>query len=132
MLLVRHPAAGFLVRRFERCAGAEETPEWTLPPAAGPLRLRVVDGSGSPVPWARLALTVDGGLLAGSLLRWLTGADAADAAGLWQGQNLPATPLAALALPAGGDGLPPVIGTGSLATEIAPPWPSVVELTAVP
>jgi hypothetical protein len=97
-LLVRHPAAGFDLRRWQATEGAEEA-VWNLPPLpASPLVVRVVGAGGRPVPWAHLTLWVRGARLEGPALGWLTGGPAGtNADGLWRAANVPAGRLELLA-----------------------------------
>jgi hypothetical protein len=97
-LLVRHPAAGFDLRRWHATDGAEEV-VWALPPRPpSPLVVRVVGAGGEPVPWAYISIWLHGLRLEGSTLGWLTGGPpATNTDGLWRGANVPAGRLELLA-----------------------------------
>jgi hypothetical protein len=95
-LLARHDDAGFVVRDLD------EIPAGGLriglaSPAAAPLALQAVDGFGAPVPWADVALFVDGRRLSGAALGWLTeNPSATNRRGFWSGRNLPAQKVSVL------------------------------------
>lgn len=135
-LLVKHPAAAFLVREWQPAKGNEpggEDLEWTLPPAGLPLTVLVRDSSGRSVaPRAELALWVGGRRLSGMALSWLTNrSPVTDPNGYWRAANLPAGPLAVLAW---GIGIRQEAEAGALdgqATEVVVPWPEVVEVRVV-
>jgi hypothetical protein len=97
-LLVRHPAAGFDLRRWQATEGAEEA-VWNLPPLPpSPLVVRVVGAGGQPVPWAYVSLWHHGLRLEGPTLGWLTGVPpGTNADGLWRAPNVPAGQLQLLA-----------------------------------
>lgn len=130
LLLARHPGAGFLVRPRQATAGVEEPKAWTLPPAAAPLDVRVVDAAGEPSPWAQLALWVEELRLEGPALAWLLDTrPAAGRDGTWQGRHLPARPLRLLAwTPAARER---AVGGALdlLAWEVPYPWGPVVDVT---
>jgi hypothetical protein len=128
ILLVRHPAAAGLARRFRDLPDQE----YRLPPASSvPLLIKVErrgEGSGN------VTMTVwFGGLpLTGSALEFLARSPAyVSGAGLWKGMNLPREPLRVLA----SDGrIDAQIAAGAydvLATVIPAPWPAQVTLTVV-
>ena len=95
ILAIRHPQSGAFLGRLGKIA---DTREIRLPSRAGPLKVRIVEPSGAPVPYARIAVWLDGLRLQGGFLAWLTGgSDAADRAGEWVGQHLPARPIEILA-----------------------------------
>ena len=130
VLLIRHPDAAFLVRDWRPDETLDKI-EWALPRASPrPLNVRVENPwthEASPRAW--LAIWVDGRRLSGRTLAWLTGArPAADNNGYWKATNLPERTTAILAWPvkkrgAGDTGL-----LDSLATELAYPWPDLVEI----
>lgn len=131
LLLIKHPAAAFLVREWQSPQGEDsEDVEWTLPALAGrPLTVLARDSSGSPASKVDLALWVEGRRLFGSPLAWLTGgAPMTDANGTWRAANVPAGPVAILAwgMEVRNQGM-----SGALdgqATEVGSPWPEVAEV----
>lgn len=134
VVLARHPAAAFGVRRWEVSADDIEEVRWSLAaPAPRPLRLRVVDEeTGEPVPRAEVALWVEGRRLSGPVLRWLSGSRPATGRdGGWVAVNLPPGEVAVLAWAhrlweeAGRGGL------DGLAVPVAYPWLEVVEIPVV-
>jgi len=131
-LLIKHPAAGFLVREWPPQSGDEE-PEWVLPaPAGQALTIQVVDASGqNAVANAELALWVQNQRLAGATLAWLTGTSLADTYGAWTATNLPRGPVAVLAW---GPRVRDEAWSGRLdaqASEAEPPWPNPVVVRAI-
>jgi hypothetical protein len=132
-LLVKHPAAGFLVREWPPQSGDEEA-EWVLPaPAGQPLTIQVVDATGQyAVANAELALWVQDQRLAGATLAWLTGSPAeADNIGSWTAANLPRGPVTVLAW---GPRVRDEARSGRLdaqASAAEPPWPNPVVVRAI-
>ncbi len=132
ILLVKHPAAAFLVREW-RPQEDEDEMAWDLPPAADrPLTVHVKDAAGkSAAARAEMVLWLDGRRLSGGVLAWLAGTrPMADSNGYWTGTNLPRKPVALLAwgLQARQDAR-----SGSLdsqAVRIEFPWPDPVEVRA--
>lgn len=95
LVLVRHPRAGFLVRREVSFDGG---PTWSLPPLGEPLSVVAKRPWNEPARQAQFALWVEGQFLAGDVLRWLSGADpGADRDGFWRAPNVPSTSLKLLA-----------------------------------
>ncbi len=95
LVLVRHPQAGFLVRRT---TGFEGQLAWSLPALGEPLSVIAKRPWSEPASWAQFALWVEGQYLAGDTLRWLSGANpGADIDGFWQAPNIPLTPIKILA-----------------------------------
>ena len=127
LVAVRSPLAGWLARPWR---GGEV--EWTLPPVAPPLAVRVERGWGDPAPWARIALEVGDRIFSGPLLQWLAGTSATGANAMWQAVGLPATPVRLVAwIPAEDTPRDPIALLASFGVTAAPPWPGVVELEAV-
>lgn len=128
LLLIKHPAAGFLVREW-RPGDGDEAVEWSLPSAAGrPLTVQVRDASGKGAAGAELALWVGGRHLSGPTLQWLTGSHhLTDATGLWSGRNLPRGPVHILAWRAGTN----PAEQDPQPTAVPFPWPDPVEVQAV-
>jgi hypothetical protein len=133
-LLVRHPDAASVVRRWRVPVDGDDAELlWTLPPSAGPLTIRTLDGWGEPAPWARLVLWIDGVQVTGSTLAWLTfgRVGAADGEGFWQGSHLPPAPLQALAWRPGRGPEQAAGYLDPLAVTISHPWSGVRELRAI-
>jgi hypothetical protein len=133
VLLIRHPAAAFLVRDWSPRED-EGGVEWALPPAADrPLMLQIRESTGRSVaPRADLALWIEGRRLSGGLLAWLAGsAPMADVNGYWMAKNLPRTPVQILAW---GPRVQEDARAGNLdsqATGVPFPWPDPVEVRAL-
>lgn len=128
-LLVRHPEAGFLVRRWE--AGVAAT--WELPPKAPPLAVQVIEpwADDEPVPWARIALHQGGRWFRGPALDWLTsGRAAADGDGFWRAANLPPGPVRIVSWKPGRP-TPSIEAVESLAATISYPWQGAVPVATV-
>ncbi|MGH2628592.1 MAG: carboxypeptidase-like regulatory domain-containing protein [Anaerolineales bacterium] len=130
ILLVKHPAAAFLVREW-RPREDESEAAWDLTAAAGrPLTIHVTESSGkSAAPRAELALWVGGRRLSGVALAWLTGTHpVADANGYWRATNLPPAPVGVLAWSLR---LREEAWSGTLdaqATTTAFPWPDPIKV----
>lgn len=130
-LLIRHPASGFLVRRWQPGEEGEDPLTWILPPAAPPLAVRAVDNTGESVAWADFALWLGDMRLAGPCLAWLTETGAAsDGSGTWRPRHLPAEPIKVLAwsLPERSDA---ALGAFDASATVVPfPWPDRVTVEA--
>ncbi len=132
-LLIRHPAAGILIRPWRGSEVSGNDLVWRLPAAATPLRVRVTNSWGEPAAWAQLAVWIDGVRVTGRTLAWMAGSTVggSDSRGLWQAHNLPATPIGILAWmrseAAGALG-----GSyDSMASPVAYPWTETVEIEAL-
>lgn len=127
LLLVKHPRAGFLVRLWSAPPEVDAVTSWSLPEIASPLEARIHLADREPARWARVALIQQGLLLQGSLLRWLAGDSMADANGFYRATHLPATPIKLVSwMPEATDA-----AIEALATDIAYPWPSGIEIEAI-
>ncbi len=128
-LLLRHPQAGFLVRRW-RARGAEA--DWALPTASPPLAIRVLRPWGeAPARWAQLTFWVDDVPVTGTSLAWLTSSrvSGTDARGIWRGYNLPRSSIKVLAwMPHDVTARNSPEMLASLAVPLSPPWAEVVEI----
>lgn len=104
-----------------------EDPRWsnpvTLAPAAR-LVARVVDRSGAPLADAALMMWENGERVEGEALVFLHGTRASDPAGYLRAKGLPPAQLGLLAYGSGRK----YIELESLATQIAWPWPAVIQL----
>lgn len=125
ILLVRHPAAGTLVRRWTGRQAQDE--RWMLVPAAGPLLVRVRASDETPVRFASIVLWVNGLPLSGPALIFLMDqAPQTDGEGIFTVRNLAPEPFRIVALRRGrqtaGEALAP------LATLVPFPWPNAVVL----
>ena len=133
LVLVRHEHAAFLVRPWPP-EGQRESVEWVLPPASGrPLVIRVRDDLGDGVVRrAEITLRVGAWRLSGKPFSWLTEAPPfAGEHGFWSASNVPAGSVSILAYHPH-DRLKMASGNWDmLATEIAAPWPEVVETRLV-
>jgi len=97
ILLVRHPAAGTLVRRWTGPQQQEEA--WKLPPAAGPVLVRVRTSDDAPVRFASIVLWVNGLPLSGPALIFLMDqAPQTDGEGIFTVRNLAPEPFRIVAL----------------------------------
>lgn len=135
VLLVRHPAAAFLVREWQpKDDEGEIEVKWALPGAADrPLILQVKDPSGrSAEARAGLALWVDGWRLAGGWLAWLADSEpTTDALGYWTGKNLPRTSVQVLAWAARSREEAETGRLDSQATPVQFPWDDRVEVRTI-
>lgn len=131
LLLIKHRAAGFLVRPWRPREGEVEM-EWSLP-APADLTVRARDASGrNAAAQTGLTLWVEGHRLSGPALSWLTGTDfQTDASGLWVGRNLPQSPVEVLAWVRSAGERARKGKLDALATGVPYPWPKVVEVRAV-
>lgn len=128
LLVVLHPQAGFLVRRWQ--VPGSTPARWPLPDAAPPLALRTLSPAGEPAA-AMLGLVIDGHRIAGSILRQLTGSasNASDADGRWAARNLPAGTVQVVAWSDPGSEARFRSGfLDSLAVTVGYPWPESVEI----
>ncbi|MES1241001.1 MAG: carboxypeptidase-like regulatory domain-containing protein [Acidobacteriota bacterium] len=126
-LLIKHPAAAFLVRTWRP---EDEELELMLPSSADrPLRVWVRNESGEGVAAnAELVLWVDGHRISGAVLAWLAGSSPmADSNGVWIGRNLPRTALKVLARSPRRSGAE---GPDSEGVAVEYPWKDVVEVRA--
>lgn len=133
-LLVRHPLGGGLVRAWDGARAARDTQTWTLPTAAPPLTVRVVQSWGDPVPWAQLAIVIAGVRLHGASLAWLASSPvgSTNRQGIWQGRNLPAQGLRVLAWASDAVAADVLSGAMDGLAEVIPyPWGTVVEVEAL-
>lgn len=127
--LARHPMSAFRISSWPPNSEGDIT--WQLGPRAAPLRVRVVDAAGVPMTHARVGLRLDGVLLTGRPLYWLTGErPMADATGHWSATNLPNGPLAIVAWGSGSH-TPGAPTLAAMAEPLVPPWPELVEIMAV-
>jgi|GEM_PF-2755913 len=130
LLLVRHPDAASGVVAWPTPNGGDKV--WTLEPAVStPLRIQVVEpGGGEPALRAIPILWIDGVALNGALLRWLFDARPfIGPRGYWSASQLPPRPIRLLVTdPSSQEEFQ---AYRNLATEIAYPWPSVVELEII-
>lgn len=127
--LVRHEAGALLVRRWQ----GESDAVWQLAPPPPPLRLQVHDTAGSPVPWGRVALWLDGAALPPPVLSRALGRPSADGNG---GIDLPGVGCSGLEVlawaPASGlDGLAASGALDAQRTRVACPSPPVVAVRAL-
>ncbi|MCP4546607.1 MAG: hypothetical protein GY835_09105 [bacterium] len=132
-LLVKHPAAAFLIREWLPRVGESEL-SWDLPAASDrPLLIHVKDAWGEDaVPNAELALWVDGWRLSGRTLAWLTGAPGrADRNGFWTVTNLPRDTVAVLAWELRMRDEAYAGRLDSQAVDVEYPWPESVEIHAI-
>lgn len=132
VLLIRHPAAGVLVRTWTG-ASTEPGEDWTLPAAAPPLTVRLHRSWGGPAPWSQVALQLGDVLLVGSLLQRTLGSSSADASGMWHASGLPAVGTVTFVawLPAEDVPRDPVALLASFGTRISYPWNGTVEIEAI-
>lgn len=100
---------------------------WRLRPAAPPLRLRVVDSGGEPVPGARIILWTGDIPIAGSALSFLYDATPSTSGdGTWTAHGLPAPEVRILALsPRSMNGPQPQM---TFATLVRLPWPALTTI----
>lgn len=124
-LLIRHPAAGFLVTHW-----AGDARELRLSPPGEALSVSVTDATGRPAR-AELALWVDSHKLSGFDLAWVTGQRPwTTPSGTWAASNLPlGAPISVVAwsLEAREDGRAGVYD--ALAESLGTQWPHPVRLT---
>lgn len=131
LLLLRHPGAGFGVLDWARRVD-EGTAEWSFPPAAPPLDVRILaPGGEAPARMAGIALWVDGRRLSDGLLHWLTGALPRARGGAWLARGLPAGPVRVLAWLPESDAEAATGALDPLAEDVGYPWPATVEIEAV-
>ncbi|MCP4546821.1 MAG: carboxypeptidase regulatory-like domain-containing protein [bacterium] len=132
-LLIRHPEAGSLARRWRFVDASAEADLWSLPPAGETLVVQVTRSWGrDPAPWAELALFVEDLRISGVTLAWYSWArSAADSHGSWKGNGLPARPIRLLAWMRGQEDAAVQGLLDSLAVQIPYPWDRVVELQAI-
>ena len=84
---IRHRQGGTSIGRVSGITGSREI---SLSAGGNSLRIRVVEPGGSPVPYAQIALWMNGLRIQGGFLAWLAGgADAADRNGEWTLHNIP-------------------------------------------
>lgn len=126
-LVVRHAEAASSVVTI-----APHLRELLLRPAAPPLRVRVVDSSGKPAPWALIGIVRGsrrhlGGEL--SFMTWSRGA--ANGAGMWEAKGLPQEPFRLFAFDGRAHAVASAGGFDAMATEIPWPWPEDVVLDVV-
>ncbi len=125
-ILVRHEAAGFLLRPRAEWNASEAT--WTLPPAGGPLVVTVKRSWGDPAPRARVALWFAGYLINGPMLEWLTRSGPVDNYGQWRTAHLPAAPFQLAAF------MPeapfPATVSAAMAVGVPFPRPAAIEIQA--
>ncbi|MCP4548084.1 MAG: hypothetical protein GY835_16595 [bacterium] len=132
-ILVRHPNAGSLIRKWRELDAAGPGPVWTLPAPAPVLKVQVNSSWGEPAPRAEMALFVDDLRLTGVTLSWFAGASSSgvNRAGFWQASSLPEAPLQLLAW------MPKVMSEvlagryDALAVSIPYPWQEIIEVAAV-
>ncbi len=133
LFAARHPRGGLVIAP---AADLAEGVPVSLPPPPGPLTVRVVEPSGTPVPYARMVLWIGGFRFQDGTLAWLTESQiAADRDGLWTAHHLPARPLEALAWQLSKDpDHQRAMSAGELdyrRQTITPPWAGVVSIEAV-
>ncbi|MEM7481969.1 MAG: carboxypeptidase-like regulatory domain-containing protein [Acidobacteriota bacterium] len=125
-LLARFHRAGFLV---DRVPSGERA--LTFPATRSPIRARVLF-NGDPSPWARIAIEIQGIIVSGPSLRWLTGASTADDAGIWQARGLPKLPISLVAWqPRQDENRDAVALIASFGRSLGPSWAGNLELDAV-
>ena len=95
LLVIRHPGAA---SRVLRLAAITDTVHLGVP-APAPIRVKTVNGTGAPVPFALLTLWLDGQRLPETATAFASWSRAAmtDHEGMWAATNLPAAPLRVLA-----------------------------------
>ncbi|MEM6797666.1 MAG: hypothetical protein AAF725_27105 [Acidobacteriota bacterium] len=121
IVAAKHATAAFIVRPWEDQAADGGEIIWRFEPAAPKLAVKVESAAGDGAPWSPIKLEIDGIVLEGILLRWLTGrAPATDGEGMWRPDHLPARPLRVAAWKRGA-AVPPAGLGGANAIEI--PYP---------
>ena len=133
IVLIRHDQAGFLVHPWPPEVRQDDM-EWQLPAAAGrPFTVQVRDAWGDEtVRRAGITLWVDGWRLSGKPLAWLTDTRGfADNNGFWSTTALPPRPVSILAWHFTDRDAAASGSWDTLATEVALPWPEVVEARAL-
>jgi hypothetical protein len=133
LFAARHPRGGLVIAPAADLANGGPV---RLPPPAGPLTIRVIEPSGTPVPYARMVLWISGFRFQDGTLAWLTESQiAADREGLWTAHHLPARPLEALAWQLSKDpDHQRAMSAGELdyrRQTLTPPWAGVVSIEAV-
>jgi len=128
-ILVRHPAAGTTIKRWQTSEASGGNLQWTLPPHSPPLSIQVNRAWGDPVS-ASLALWLDGQRVTGSTLAWLAGSPVGgtNSQGKWQAHNLPPTPISILAWTHSGTGSALSGSFDYHAVTVPFPWPCIVEI----
>jgi len=132
-ILIRHPNAGSLIRKWRELDVAGTGPVWTLPAAAPALKVQVNRSWGEPARLAEMALFVDNLRLTGITLRLFAGASSSgvDRDGFWQANTLPQAPIRLFAW------MPGVMSEvlagryDGMAVSIPYPWQDIIELDAV-
>lgn len=132
-LLVRHPNAGSLIRKWRELDVAGLGPIWTLPAPAPVLNVQVNRSWGEPARRAEMALFVENLRLTGITLAWFAGASSSgvNRDGFWQANRLPEAPTQLLAW------MPEVMAEvlagryDALAVSIPYPWQEIIEVEAV-
>ena len=129
-LLVRHPQAALLIRRWGRVEGNSES-VWTLPEPAQNLTILAKRRDGAVAPGARIAIAIDQLRLSGPVLSWFAASSMANGDGLWQAQALPRATIRLLAW-APNAFLGDLDSTfDALAFAVPHPWPEIVEVEAI-
>lgn len=132
-LAVRHPGAAFHIGRWQPGAGKEGT-RLQLEPAAEQLTL-VAKAGGQSLPYAEVALVIEGQRLTTHLLYQLTGASPmTDGEGRWTAGSLPKKPLQILVFSRQDTPKANAVRAGQHddgAAAIPYPWPPLVEVAGI-
>lgn len=130
VLVARHPNAGGSVLAWPSRAAQPET-TWSLPPAGPPLTVRALIGDGVAAASMSVFAWIGGRRVGGLALAFLAFAQPlTDSEGEWRGRNLPAAPLALLAV-SPTRALDAERGAFDTVAETIPyPWPPIVEVHA--
>lgn len=125
VLLVRHPAAGSLVRRWSR----SQAEPLALPAAAAPVVAKVLRADEKPARFVEITAWINGVALGSTALSFLTDQPpSTDRDGVWTARNLPAAPIRLLAT-ARAPQDPRAVE--ALAKSVEHPWPASVVLRVI-
>lgn len=133
LLLLKHPAATFGIVPRPQWTDRERV-EWTFSPAADPLTVRVLDPAAeAPAAGAAVAVWVEERRLSARAVQWLLGARSiTDENGFWTANGLPRAPVRLLAISRHRVVEAATGSLDTLADEIRFPWPTRIELRAIP
>lgn len=126
VLVVVHPGAGMIARRWE--PDAEPEPVWTMPAAAPPLTVRFERSDGKPARNAHVVIWIDGIPLSGIVASTMS---QSDREGFWIARNLPPQPLRIIGIALRSQLRPDSPAIEALAETIPYPWPPQPVLTVI-
>jgi hypothetical protein len=126
VLVVVHPGAGVIARRWEPDADPE--PVWMMPPPAPPLTVRFHRSDGKPARNANVVIWIDGIPVSGGVASTMS---QSDGEGLWVARNLPAQPLRIIGISRWSQLRPDSPAIEPLAEIVPYPWPPQPVLTVI-